>query len=107
MALITCKECGGTVSDTAASCPHCGYLMKSPSVQTAKSEKSTEWIPVVAFFAIAIALIAIIAVIAITAQRKQTESFNKAVQEALTVEDGKQLEDYMKETEENIKDLAK
>ena len=24
MALIKCPECGGTVSDTAKSCPHCG-----------------------------------------------------------------------------------
>ena len=27
MALITCPECGGKVSDKAASCPHCGYPM--------------------------------------------------------------------------------
>ena len=25
MALIICKECGKEVSDTAKSCPHCGY----------------------------------------------------------------------------------
>lgn len=24
MAMIKCKECGGAVSDTAPSCPHCG-----------------------------------------------------------------------------------
>ena len=29
MALITCPECSGTVSDKAYSCPHCGYPMQS------------------------------------------------------------------------------
>ena len=28
MALTTCKECGKTVSDSAASCPHCGFAIK-------------------------------------------------------------------------------
>lgn len=28
MALITCPECGQQVSDTAKSCPHCGYVYK-------------------------------------------------------------------------------
>jgi hypothetical protein len=28
MALINCKECKGSVSDQAASCPHCGYPVK-------------------------------------------------------------------------------
>lgn len=27
MALIKCPECGGQVSDSAASCPHCGYSL--------------------------------------------------------------------------------
>lgn len=29
MALIKCPECGQEVSDTAKSCPHCGYKIKS------------------------------------------------------------------------------
>lgn len=28
MALINCPECGKEVSDTAKSCPHCGYELK-------------------------------------------------------------------------------
>jgi ribosomal protein L37E len=28
MALIECRECGKKISDTAPSCPHCGYVMK-------------------------------------------------------------------------------
>ena len=28
MALITCKECGRQVSDSAVSCPHCGFSIK-------------------------------------------------------------------------------
>lgn len=35
MALITCPECGGMVSDTAASCPHCGY-QEAPGVATVR-----------------------------------------------------------------------
>ena len=29
MALIKCKECNKEVSDTAKTCPHCGYKLKS------------------------------------------------------------------------------
>lgn len=29
MALVICPECGKQVSDTAISCPHCGYVLKS------------------------------------------------------------------------------
>lgn len=29
MALIKCPECGNNVSDTAKSCPHCGYVITS------------------------------------------------------------------------------
>ncbi len=28
MALITCPECGKEISNTAESCPHCGYILK-------------------------------------------------------------------------------
>lgn len=27
MAMISCKECGKTISDTASSCPHCGAVL--------------------------------------------------------------------------------
>lgn len=27
MALISCPECGGMVSDQAAACPHCGFIL--------------------------------------------------------------------------------
>ena len=30
MALITCPECHGQVSDKAAACPHCGYPLERP-----------------------------------------------------------------------------
>ena len=29
MALVTCPECGGKVSDQAEACPHCGFLLKA------------------------------------------------------------------------------
>lgn len=29
MAVIKCKECNGTVSDKAYSCPHCGYIFET------------------------------------------------------------------------------
>lgn len=38
MALVTCRECKHTVSDTAASCPSCG--VKKPVL---KSNKKTRW----------------------------------------------------------------
>lgn len=30
MALLTCPDCGGNVSDSAPTCPHCGRPMKPP-----------------------------------------------------------------------------
>ena len=36
MALITCPECAGKVSDRADACPHCGYPMKVQKVQRKK-----------------------------------------------------------------------
>ena len=30
MALVKCPECTGTVSDQAASCPHCGRPLREP-----------------------------------------------------------------------------
>ncbi len=29
MALITCKKCGGQISDKARKCPHCGYVLRA------------------------------------------------------------------------------
>ena len=37
--LITCTECGGTVSDKAYACPHCGFPMKDTPVRNRKSNK--------------------------------------------------------------------
>lgn len=31
MALIKCPECNKEVSDTAETCPHCGYRLKKPA----------------------------------------------------------------------------
>lgn len=30
MAMINCPECGNSISDQAAACPHCGYPIHSP-----------------------------------------------------------------------------
>lgn len=38
MALIKCPECGHEVSDTAVSCPNCGYVLKRDEPTTSSSE---------------------------------------------------------------------
>ena len=38
MALITCKECGGTMSDRAAECPHCGCPIEYQTEETSKPQ---------------------------------------------------------------------
>jgi hypothetical protein len=38
MALKNCPECNGQVSDTAASCPHCGFV-PGPRVEPAAPKK--------------------------------------------------------------------
>lgn len=37
MALTECKECGSSVSDTAATCPHCGVY--APALTQAQKEE--------------------------------------------------------------------
>ena len=37
MALIKCKECGKQISDTATSCPHCGYELKKKITKPKKT----------------------------------------------------------------------
>ncbi len=36
MALTKCRECGGQISDKAASCPHCGAPVNTPKPQPVK-----------------------------------------------------------------------
>lgn len=38
MALITCKECGGTMSDRAAECPHCGCPIEFQKEETSEPQ---------------------------------------------------------------------
>ena len=41
MALIKCPECGGTVSDKATKCPHCGYNFQTePTVEQPEPEQN-------------------------------------------------------------------
>ena len=42
MALIKCPECKGQVSDTAESCPHCGYVMRLSDMTEDKVEIPAE-----------------------------------------------------------------
>lgn len=46
MALITCPECGGKISDTVKSCIHCGYNLNPPAqnkTQDSFSKDYEEW----------------------------------------------------------------
>lgn len=45
MALVSCSECGGKVSDKASSCPHCGApaLGGAPASQSASSGEAPGW----------------------------------------------------------------
>ena len=107
MALITCKECGGTVSDTAASCPHCGYVMSSQDNHVTQENVSKDWIPVVAFLGLMVAVLVFVIVMAVSVQKSQREAFNKSIQDALTDENGTSLEDFMNDTEEKVRDVAR
>jgi hypothetical protein len=40
MALINCPECNKEVSDTALTCPHCGYQLKKPASVTPPAKKT-------------------------------------------------------------------
>lgn len=52
MALISCGECAGKVSDSAAACPHCGapvakpavYSSAPPPAQVKKSGGTWKWV---------------------------------------------------------------
>ena len=38
MALVNCPECNKEVSDSALSCPHCGFQLREEEVQTVKNQ---------------------------------------------------------------------
>jgi len=42
MALIKCPECSREVSDTALTCPNCGYQLKKPQVETQAPIRKTD-----------------------------------------------------------------
>ena len=43
MALIECWECKAQVSDTAATCPHCGAARKATVVRVEEQPKKAVW----------------------------------------------------------------
>lgn len=43
MAIIQCKECGGNVSDSAVTCPHCGFQLITASDYETKTVTLTCW----------------------------------------------------------------
>lgn len=58
MALITCPECKREISDTATSCPHCGYV--APRNQQPPSPQPPKRIPM---FAVVIGAVAVLGLI--------------------------------------------
>jgi hypothetical protein len=68
MAIITCKECTGKVSDTAAICPHCGAAVASPTVIP---EKGGLWIWILG---VPVGLLALLMVIGLNADPEQTKA---------------------------------
>jgi cation transport ATPase len=43
MALIRCRECSREISDTAKSCPHCGYVNKATNNKAAMQQTVKEF----------------------------------------------------------------
>lgn len=43
MALIRCNECNRDISDTAKSCPHCGYVNKAKNNKAAMEQTVKEF----------------------------------------------------------------
>lgn len=56
MALIRCRECHRDVSDTAQSCPHCGYADKQKQSQAAATKTSKELAAVALVSMLAVAM---------------------------------------------------
>ena len=46
MALVKCPECGNDVSDTARTCPHCGYNLRIKNTEQ-KPRRKKKWLPFV------------------------------------------------------------
>ena len=73
MAIIRCPECNNNVSDTARTCPHCGYKLKeeAPIVEAAKDYYVTIYailaiIPIIIFMLAPIILGAVLASVRVT-----------------------------------------
>jgi hypothetical protein len=66
MALINCPECKQSVSDQAATCPHCGYIINSssdPVVQLIKERNQKNQQLAIGAVIYAVILIAIVLIV--------------------------------------------
>lgn len=95
MALIECPECKKMISDTASSCPNCGYLFPKQKSETflkniisySTQNRIKKNIPIIATIAVVIIIIAIFIVILSTPQpinaSPEAISYGKRVVEAI------------------------
>ena len=85
MALINCPECGKEISDSAAQCIHCGYVLK-PTVETKKEKKPLSKKVIIAIAAVAVLVIALIVVLVIKNSVIPGKNY-KLAEQALSSED--------------------
>ena len=57
MALIICAECGKEISDSAISCPHCGYIPSHKIKEKTKKSQMMQGIIDIAFMSIGLILL--------------------------------------------------
>lgn len=72
MALIACKECSGQVSETAATCPHCG----APVAVADKHKNGSAW-PWLIGLPIGLAILAMLATAPMSPEQRSDKNLYK------------------------------
>lgn len=87
MAIISCRECSGQVSDTAATCPHCGAAAGKPQVVAIEKKSGNVWPWVVFGFMVLVMFIILNAVFSKPTEQDMAKKSYDACMDSLATDD--------------------
>lgn len=91
MAIISCKECNGKVSDTAVACPHCGAVVGKPQVVAIKKKSGNVWPWVVFGFMALIVVITLLANFSTPSEQSNARRVYETCMDSLKADDRARL----------------
>lgn len=87
MALIKCPECGQQVSDRAKKCPHCGYVLTTPTSNSTKRNRNKRWI-IIAVLVLILIIVGVASTFFINKETPAPKVSSELVKDDETVKEG-------------------